>query len=93
MGRNRQHRAGMKIILLIIVGLGLCMPICNLAEHHGSGAAHPFVCAIDMPQVFQLLILMDALFLVFFSGIVFPQAPAFPLLKPPRFVPFQLTGR
>ena len=77
----------MKIVLLIIVGLGLCMPICDLAEHHGSGVAHPFVCAIDMPQVFQLLVLMNSLFLAISTGIGVPLAPTFALLKPPRFVP------
>jgi hypothetical protein len=38
------------------------------------------------------LILMDALFLAIFSGIVFPLAPTFPLLKPPRFFPPQLAA-
>ena len=85
--------ASVKLVVLIVLAFSLCAPICDLAEHHGSSAVHPTLCTIDIPQVFQLLILMDALFLVFFSGIVFPQAPAFPLLKPPRFVPFQLTGR
>ncbi len=93
MSKGRPQMAGMKIVLLIIFALGLCMPICDLAQHHGSGVAHPFICAIDMPQVFQLLILLDALFLAIFSGVVFPLAPTFPLLKPPRFLPPQLAAR
>jgi len=83
----RRRTAGIKLVLIIVFALGLCMPICDLADHHGSSAAHPFLCAIDMPQVFQLLVLMNSLFIAILTGIGVPLAPTFTLLKPPRFVP------
>ena len=78
---------GIGSVLIILVALSLCMPICGLEDHHGSSAAHSFLCAIDMPQVFQLLVLMNLLFLAILTGIEVPLAPTFPLLKPPRRVP------
>jgi hypothetical protein len=47
------------------------------------------LCAIDMPQVFQLFALMVFSLLAVLSGILVPQAPTFSLLKPPRFVSLQ----
>ncbi len=85
--------ASVKFVVLIILAFSLCMPICDLADHHGSGATHPSLCMIDMPQVFQLLIMMNALFLAMLIGIVVPPAPTFSLLKPPRFLPPQLAAR
>jgi hypothetical protein len=84
---SRHQTAGIQFVLLVVLAFGLCMPICDLADHHGSSAAHPFLCAIDMPQVFQLLVLMNLLFLAILTGIEVPLAPTFPLLKPPRRVP------
>lgn len=87
MNTSRHQTAGIQFVLLVVLAFGLCMPICDLADHHGSSAAHPFLCAIDMPQVFQLLVLMNLLFLAILTGIEVPLAPTFPLLKPPRRVP------
>ena len=87
MNTSRHQTAGIQFVLLIVIAFGLCMPICDLADHHGSIAAHPFLCAIDMPQVFQLLVLMNSLFIAILTGIGVPLAPTFTLLKPPRFVP------
>lgn len=87
MNTSRHQTAGIKLVLLLVLAFGLCMPICDLAEHHGSSIAHPVPCAIDMPPVFQLLILMNSLFLAVLTGIVVPPAPVFTLLKPPRHVP------
>jgi len=84
---SRHQTAGIQFVLLVVLAFGLCMPICDLADHHGSSAAHPFLCAIDMPQVFQLLVLMNLLFLAILTRIEVPLAPTFPLLKPPRRVP------
>ncbi|MBI3780630.1 MAG: hypothetical protein HY278_06200 [candidate division NC10 bacterium] len=87
MNTSRHQTAGIKFVLLIVLAFGLCMLICDIADHHGSSAAHPFLCAIAMPQVFQLLVLMNSLFLAILTGIGVPLAPTFSLLKPPRFVP------
>ena len=87
MNTSRHQTAGIQFVLLVVLAFGLCMPICDLADHHGSSAAHPFLCAIDMPQVFQLLVLMNLLFLAILTRIEVPLAPTFPLLKPPRRVP------
>ncbi len=93
MNTSRHQTAGIKFVLLIVLAFGLCMPICDLADHHGSSVAHSFLCAIDMPQVFQLLILMNSLFLAMLTGILIPSAPVFSLLKPPRFVAPHLSAR
>ncbi len=93
MNRCRRHKGGIKLVLIVVLAFGLCMPICDRADHHGSSVAHPFLCAIDMPQVFQLLILMTSLFLTMLTGVEAPPAPTFALLKPPRFVPLGLTAR
>lgn len=77
--------ASVKFVVLIILAFSLCMPICDLSHHHGSSAMHPSLCTIDMPQVFQLLIVMNALLLAMSTGIVILPAPIFSLLKPPRF--------
>ena len=87
MNTSRHQTAGIQFVLLIVLSFGLCMPICDLADHHGSSVAHPFLCAIDMPQVFQLLVLMNSLFIAILTGIGVPLAPTFTLLKPPRLVP------
>jgi len=84
---SRHQTAGIKFVLLIVLAFGLCMPICDLADHHGSSVAHSFLCAIDMPQVFELLVLMNLLFLAMLTGMEVPLAPTFPLLKPPRRIP------
>jgi hypothetical protein len=84
---SSHHKVEIRLVLIILLGLSLCMPICGLEDHHGSSAAHSFLCAIDMPQVFQLLVLMNLLFLAILTGIEVPLAPTFPLLKPPRRVP------
>ena len=92
-GMSRQRRAGSKFVLLIVLALSLCMPICDLADHHGSSATYLSLCMIDMPQVYQLLIMMNSLFLAMLTGTMIPPAPTFSLLKPPRFVPPYLTAR
>lgn len=93
MNTGRHYKAGIKLVLIVVLAFGLCIPICDFVDHHGSSVAHPFLCAIDMPQVFQLLILMTSLFLTMLTGVVAPPAPTFALLKPPRFVPLGLTAR
>ena len=93
MSTSWHGKVGVRLVLLILLGLSFCMPICGLEDHHGSSAAHSFLCAVDMPQVFQLLVLMNLLFLAILTGIGVPLAPTFTLLKPPRFVPLQLTAR
>ena len=85
--------ASVKFVVLIILAFSFCMPICDLSDHHGSSAMHPSLCTIDMPQVFQLLALMVFSLLAVLSGIAVTQAPTFSLLKPPRFVPLQLTAQ
>ena len=84
---------GMNIALLIIVGLGLCMPACDLDGEHGPVANHASHCAIAVPQLFQLLVSMNAFFLVIFVSLTVLPAPAFSLLKPPRYRPVQGTAR
>ena len=93
MNTSRHQRAGIELVVLFVLAFIVCMPICDFADHHGSSVGHPFLCAIDMPQVFRLLILMISLFLIMLSGVVAPPAPTFALLKPPRFVPLRLTAR
>lgn len=93
MNIRRHQTVGISFLLLVVLAFSLCMPICDLADHHGSSATHPSLCMIDMPQVYQLLIMMSALFLAMLTGIVIPLAPTFPLLKPPRFLPPQLAAR
>ncbi len=93
MNIRRHQTVGISFFLLVVLAFSLCMPICDLADHHGSSATHPSLCMIDMPQVFQLLIMMSALFLAMLIGIVVPPAPTFSLLKPPRFVPPYITAR
>lgn len=93
MKTSRHDTVGVKFLLLLVLTFSLCMPICDLADHHSSSATHPSLCTIDMPQAFQLLVLMNALFLAVLTGIVVLPAPIFTLLKPPRHVPLQLTSR
>ena len=93
MNRSRHQRAGIELVVLFVLAFIVCVPICDLADHHGSSVAHPFLCAIDMPQVFQLLILVISLFLTMLAGVVAPPAPTFALLKPPRLIPLGLTAR
>ena len=90
---TRSRMASVKFVVLIFLAFSLCMPICDLSDHHGSSAMHPSLCTIDMPQVFQLLTLMVFSFVAVLTGIVVPQAPTFSLLKPPRFVRLQLTAQ
>lgn len=88
-----RERVGATVLLLLVLAFGVCMPICDLDDHHGPSAGHGVLCAIDMSQVFQLLALMVFSLLAVLSGIVVPQAPTFSLLKPPRFVSLQLTAQ
>ena len=82
---SAQRRAAVKVILVAVLAFGfLCPPICDLNEHHGQTMPHAFLCTIDMPQVFQLLILMNSLVLAMLAGVLVLPSPAFPLLKPPR---------
>jgi len=90
---RRYQTAGIMWVVFILLAFSLCMPSCNLSDHHGSSVTYPSLCMIDMPHVFQLLIMMSALFLAMLTGILIPPAPIFSLLKPPRFVPPHLTAR
>ena len=93
MNTSRDQRVGTTVLLLFVLAFSVCMPICDLDDHHGPSAGHGVLCAIDMPQVFQLLALMVFSFLAVLTGIVVPRAPTFSLLKPPRFVSLQLTDQ
>jgi hypothetical protein len=77
------RRSGL-IALLVIVALSLCVPTCDVGDAHGPTATHAIHCVIAVPDTFQLLVLLNALFLVIALHIVVPPAPAFSLLKPPR---------
>lgn len=77
-----------RFVLIAILTAGLCMMPCGLVEHHGSTGAPSILCAVDLPQVFQLVIVMDVLLFALSTLIVVPLAPAFSLLKPPRFAIF-----
>lgn len=87
MGIKALHhrKASIKFVLIALLAVGLCMMPCGMAEHHGSMGAPSILCAIDLPHVFQLMIVMDVLLFALFTLIVIRPAPAFSLLKPPRF--------
>lgn len=93
MNTSRHQRAGIELVVLFVLAFSVCMPICDFADHHGLSVAHPFLCAIDMPQVFQRPILMISLFLTTLAGVVAPPAPTFALLKPPRLILLGLVAR
>ena len=93
MNRRKDQRVAITALLLVALAFSVCMPICDLDDHHGRRAHHGVLCAIDMPQVFQLLALMVFSLLAVLSGIAVTQAPTFSLLKPPRFFPLQQTAQ
>lgn len=74
-----------KFVLIAVLAVGLCMMPCGMVEHHGSMGAPSILCAIDLPHVFQLMIVMDLLLFALVTPIIVPQTPTFSLLKPPRF--------
>lgn len=84
---------GLKIGLMVVLALGLIAQACPDACHHDSNTPHALSCAVAVPQLYQLVILMNVVLLAISSGSVLPQAPTFALLKPPRFVPLGLTAR
>ena len=77
-----------KFVLIAVLAVGLCMTPCGMAEHHGSMSVPSMLCTVDLAKVFQLVIVMNALLFALSPLIVVPQAPAFSLLKPPRFAFF-----
>ena len=77
-----------KFVLIAVLAVGLCMTPCGMAAHHGSTDTPSMLCAIDLAKVFQLVIVMNVLLFALSALIVVPQAPAFSLLKPPRFAFF-----
>ncbi len=82
------QKTWIKFVLIVVLAVGLCMMPCGMAEHHGSMGAPSILCAIDLPHVFQLAMVMDVLLFVLLTLIVIRPAPAFSLLKPPRFAFF-----
>jgi vacuolar-type H+-ATPase subunit I/STV1 len=74
-----------QFVLIAILAVGLCMMPCGLVVHHASTGAPSMLCAVDLPQVFQLLIAMNLLLFAISALIVIPQPPTFSLLRPPRF--------
>ena len=82
------QKTSTKFVLIAVLAVGLCMMPCSMAEQHGSMGAPSMLCAVDLPQVFQLVIVMNVLLFALSTLIVVPQAPAFSLLKPPRFAFF-----
>jgi hypothetical protein len=74
-----------KFVLIAVLAVGLCVTPCGMAEHHGSMGAPSMLCTVDLAKVFQFAIVMNVLLFALSALIVVPQAPAFSLLKPPRF--------
>lgn len=87
MSARRYRTTSMRFVMLIVLFVGLCMPICDLADHHASSVPHGILCVFDMPQVFHLFVVMSSLFFAPLAAIVVRPVLAFALLKPPRFVP------
>lgn len=79
------QKTGMKIVLIACLAVALCMMPCGMAEQHGSTGTPSMLCTVDLPKVFQLVILMNVLLFALSPLVIVPQAPAFALLKPPRF--------
>lgn len=83
--RALEHRKTcIKFVLIAFLAVGLCMTPCATAGHHGAAGAS-FLCTVDLPQIFQLIIVMNMLLFALSTLILVPQTPAFSLLKPPRF--------
>lgn len=93
MNTQRYRPTSMKVVVLIVFAMALCAPICDQADHHGASASHAYLCTVDVPQVFHLVILMNSLFLAVLTGVLVLPTRTFSLLKPPRFVPISLTAR
>lgn len=74
-----------KFVLIALLAVGLCVMPCGVTEHHGSTSASSILCTVDLPHVFQLVIVANVLLFVLVTLVVVPQAPTFSLLKPPRF--------
>lgn len=74
-----------QLVLIALLAVGLCMMPCGAAEHHTSMGAPSILCIVDLPQIFQLVIVMNLLLFALVTPIIVPQPPAFSLLKPPRF--------
>ncbi len=78
------HKTGMRFVMVVLLAVGLYMMPCGMVEHHGSMGAPPMLCIIDLPRVFQLVIVMNVLLFAVAASIVVPLPPTFSLLKPPR---------
>ncbi len=74
-----------KFVLIALLAVGLCIMPCGAAEHHTSMGTPSILCTVDLPQVFQLVIVVNMLLFALLPLIIVPQPPAFSLLKPPRF--------
>lgn len=72
-----------KFALIVILAMGLCIVSCGIAEHQRSTSAPSILCTVDLPQIFQLVILTNVLLVVLLLLVIVPQAPTFALLKPP----------
>jgi hypothetical protein len=73
-----------KLVLIACLAIAVCMMPCGAAEHHASAGMPSILCIVDLPQVFQLVIVLKVLLFAAVALILVPQAPAFSLLKPPR---------
>jgi hypothetical protein len=74
-----------QLVLIALLAVGLCMMPCGAAEHHTSMGTLSILCTVDIPKVFQLVIVVNMLLFALLPLIIVPQPPAFSLLKPPRF--------
>jgi hypothetical protein len=75
-----------KFALIVVLAMGLCMTPCGVAgQHHTSMGTPSVLCIVDLPQTFQLVILINVLLFALLPLVIVPQAPTFALLKPPRF--------
>ena len=80
------QKTTIKIVLIVCLAVALCLMPCGVAgQHHASMGTPSIFCAVDLPQLFQLVIVMNLLLFALVTPIIVPQPPAFSLLKPPRF--------
>lgn len=75
---------GAKLILIAVLAIALCLTPCGVAGQHGTMGTPSMPCIVDLPQIFQLVIVINMLLFAVVALAIVSQAPAFSLLKPPR---------